>query len=185
MPDALLREVEALIERTREIWDTQRYIDLKEVWDTEDAEPFYVPEEDEPKLSWDALEGYWDPMPGDNPLEGIRNVYSNVRVKRLASDLCVALYDLRYELKVKGLPHAFAGTDRVMAVLRNRGQGWKYVAYIEAPFVATVAVRLMVDALPEEEQDRWDPMLGSLRQLVERSVPPDFADYLKRHGTGS
>ena len=38
-------EIEAVLQQTQEIWNSQDSIRLKEVWDTDDPEPWYVPEE--------------------------------------------------------------------------------------------------------------------------------------------
>ena len=157
----IVAEIEAILRKTEETWDRQDYSALKELWDTDDDQPFYGPEEWEDGLvvGWPALERYWNPVPGKKILVGIRNRYSNVRAKLLANDLAVAVYDLRYDMQVVG-QKPLGGFDRIMAVFRKKSDGWKYVAYMEAPL---------------------NPMT-MVRRLYQESVPDDFQDYLKEIG---
>ena len=69
--DKLESEIIELIKETKRIWDTQNYSDLKSLWDTDDENPIYIPEErvDFP-TDWKSLERYWDPIPGRKILEG-------------------------------------------------------------------------------------------------------------------
>ena len=71
--DEIKNEIIELINETKRIWDTQNYSDLKNLWDTDDENPLYIPEEriDFP-TDWKSLEKYWDPIPGRKILEGIR-----------------------------------------------------------------------------------------------------------------
>ncbi len=152
----LVREVEALLRRTEEIWDSQDYGRLKELWDAEDTEPFYLAEEEEEwKIGWPALEKYWTPVPGRRMVEAMRVRYANVRAKYLAADLALAVYDLRFEMKVHGPMKPIASNARVMAVLRRRAEGWRYAAYCEAPISP----------------------IRYIQKLYEKDVSDDFADF--------
>ncbi len=157
----IVAEIEAVLRKTEEVWDKQDYSALKQLWDTDDDQPFYGPEEWEDGLvvGWSDLERYWNPVPGKKILVGIRNRYSNVRAKLLSDDLAVAVYDLRYDMQVIG-QKPMGGFDRIMAVFRKKPDGWKYTAYMEAPL---------------------NPMT-MIRKLYQESVPDDFQDYLKRIG---
>ena len=58
-------EIEAVLSQAEEIWNSQDYARLKELWDTDDAEPFYLAEEQDDWLfGWEQLEKYWVPVPG-------------------------------------------------------------------------------------------------------------------------
>ncbi|SVC20852.1 uncharacterized protein METZ01_LOCUS273706, partial [marine metagenome] len=94
-------EIIELINETKRIWDTQNYSDLKTLWDINDENPFYIPEErvDFP-TDWNSLEKYWDPIPGRKILEGIRNDYSNIKIKIISNDVAIIVMDLHYDLKV-------------------------------------------------------------------------------------
>ena len=159
----LVKEIEDLLRQTEQIWDEGDYAKLKELWDGDDPMPIYMPEEVEnPVIGWEKLEKYWNPRPGVKFLEGIRNRYSNVQAKYLAPDLAVATYELRYEMQVVGQKPT-AGWDRMMAVFRKKPDGWRYVAYVEAPL---------------------NP-ITQMRRMSREAVSDDFADFVAEHNKNS
>ena len=159
-------EIEALLQQTQEIWNSQDSIRLKEVWDTDDPEPWYVPEEvREPFRSWAEIDGYWG-RPGS--LNAFRWQFSNLRVKSLAPDLCLALFDHFYELDIAPRPPMpdlapMAGFDRVITLYRKKPEGWRHILYAQCPLGPEIYVRA----------------------LRERIVSPDFAEFSRsvRDGT--
>ena len=157
----IVAEIEAVLRKTEEVWDKQDYSALKALWDKDDDQPYYGPEEWEAGViaGWPNLSRYWDPVPGKKILIGIRNRYSNVKAKLVGEDVAVAVYDLRYDMQIIG-QKPLGGNDRIMAVFRKKPDGWKYTAYIEAPL---------------------NPMT-LVRKLYQESVPDDFQDYLKEIG---
>jgi hypothetical protein len=154
----LHREIEEVLHKTAEIWNSQDSIRLREVWDTDDPEPWYVPEEiREPFFSWSQLDSYWD-RPGS--LKAFRWKFSNLHVKSLAPDLALALFDHFYELEVAargpmpGLP-PMAGFDRVITLFRKKPEGWRHILYAQCPLG------------PE----------SYIRALREKIVSPDFGEF--------
>ena len=98
---------------------------------------------------WSTLNAYFNPKPGVQVLDGIWNAYSDVRAHYLAPDLAVATYRLDYHIKVKR-QKAMSSWDRVMAVFRRKDDGWKLVAYAEAPMSPLTMVRKMLqNAVPD------------------------------------
>ena len=154
-------EITELLAQYQSLWDTQDYARLAELWDTDDPLPIYVPEEwtAGPITGWDNVKHYWDPVPGKVVLQAIRNVYTNVTAKLVADDVAVAVFDLRYDMKIVGQPPT-GGNDRVMAVFKKRDGAWRFSAYIEAPLNPVALVR----------------------KLYQESVPTDFDDYVKEYG---
>jgi len=157
----ITEQITAVLAQYQALWDTQEYARLAELWDTEDPLPIYVPEEWTAGAitGWDAVTRYWDPIPGTVVLQAIRNVYSNVTAKLVADDVAVAVFDLRYDMKIVGQPPT-GGNDRVMAVFKRREGQWRFSAYIEAPLNPVALVR----------------------RLYQESVPADFQDYLATKG---
>lgn len=154
----LKREIEALLRKTEEIWDTQEYGRLKELWDTDDPEPFYLAEEaGDWTVGWDALERYWSPVPGRRVVEAMRVRYSNLRVKPLAADLATAIYHLRFDMKIRGPMPAIGSEARVISTMRKKPDGWRYVCYAEAPLSP----------------------IKYVQRLYEKNVSPEFADFHK------
>lgn len=158
MPD-LKKEIETLLRKTEKIWDTQDYGRLKELWDGDDNEPFYLAEEaGDWVVGWEALERYWTPMPGRRMVEAMRVRYSNLRVKRLAPDLASAIYHLRFDMKIRGRMPAIGSEARVIATLRLKPEGWRYVSYAEAPMSP----------------------IKYVQHLYEKNVSPEFADFHRK-----
>lgn len=137
-------QIEAFLASYAEAYNRQDYQALLAMWDADDPDVLYLAEEADPPLQgWDALRHYFNPRPGVQVLDGIRNRYSGVRARELAPGLALATYRLDFEIKVRGLK-AMASWDRIVAVFRDRGQGWKLTAYAEAPMSPLTMVRRML-----------------------------------------
>ena len=172
-------EILDLIQETKRIWDTQNYSNLKSLWDAEDNNPLYIPEEkvDFP-TDWNSLERYWNPVPGKKILDGIRNDYSNIKIKLISKEVAIILMDLNYDLKVIN-SQPLSGFDRIMCVVVKKDGDWKYSAYIEAPMNPMSQVYLMwKNAENKNDPEYFDTYL-QLLNLYEKAVPDAFSDYLK------
>ena len=171
-------EIIELINETKRIWDTQNYSDLKTLWDTDDKNPLYIPEErvDFP-TDWKSLEKYWDPVPGRKILEGIRNDYSNIKIKLISDEVAIIVMDLHYDLKIIN-SNPLSGFDRVMCVVVKKDGQWKYSAYIEAPMNPMSQVYLMWKKSEINDDPEYFDTYLQLLNLYEKAVPKDFEDYL-------
>ena len=172
-------EILDLIQETKRIWDTQNYSNLKSLWDAEDNNPLYIPEEkvDFP-TDWNSLERYWNPVPGKKILDGIRNDYSNSKIKLISKEVAIILMDLNYDLKVIN-SQPLSGFDRVMCVVVKKDGDWKYSAYIEAPMNPMSQVYLMWKNSENKNDPEYFDTYLQLLNLYEKAVPDDFSDYLK------
>jgi len=172
-------EILDLIEETKRIWDTQNYSDLKSLWDETDENPLYIPEErvDFP-TDWSSLERYWDPVPGKKILDGIRNDYSNIKIKLISSDVAIIVMDLHYDLKIIN-SNPLSGYDRVMCVVVKKNKQWKYSAYIEAPMNPMSQVYMMWKKSEKKNDPEYFDTYLQLLSLYEKAVPEDFYDYLE------
>ena len=142
----LQAEIETFFVEYSRRWNSQRYATLAELWDREDAAPFYrAMEREQPTTTWPELERYWDPVPGKRTIDGLWNVYSNLRVKAVGSDAAVVLFDLQWDIKPPR-EKPMSGTDPGMAVLRRRPGGWRMVAYVEACMHPASYVRALAQA---------------------------------------
>ena len=127
-------EIEALLRETEAIWDSQDTARLRDLWDTEDPDPYYLAGEQENWfIGWDAINGYLAPPPGSpNVTEAIlRRVY-DVSARLLAPDIAFAAYWMRTDMKLVFQPNPFGSDNRVASVFRKKRDGWKYVCYTEA-----------------------------------------------------
>ena len=172
-------EILDLIQETKRIWDTQNYSNLKSLWDAEDNNPLYIPEEkvDFP-TDWNSLERYWNPVPGKKILDGIRNDYSNIKIKLISKEVAIIIMDLNYDLKVIN-SQPLSGFDRVMCVVVKKDGDWKYSAYIEAPMNPMSQVYLMWKNSENKNDPEYFDTYLQLLNLYEKAVPDDFSDYLK------
>lgn len=142
-PDEVFNAIDEVLKTTREIWNSQDFGRLKEVWDASDPEPWYVPEEiSQPFFSWPQLEKYWNP--GRKVLKGFRWDYDNLRVKMLSDDLVIALFDHFYEIQlIFGQPEPTAGFDRVLTLFRKTPEGWRHILYAQCPLGPESYVRAL------------------------------------------
>ena len=154
----LVAEIEEVLQQTQDRWNSGERITLREMWDTEDAEPWYVPEEIvDPLTSWPELNAYWSPK--TRGLEYFKWGFGNVRAKRLAPDICMALFEHFYELKINGdSQRPFGGFDRCLAVFRKKPEGWRHILYAQCPLGAETYVRA----------------------LREQAIQPDFETFRSR-----
>jgi len=153
----LSAEIEAFLDEYAATYNRMDYDALLDMWDRDFAGAIYMAEEIDPPLhGWARINKYFNPVPGVEILDGIRNEYSDVRASYLAPDLAVATYQLRFDIKVKRQP-AMSSWDRVMAVLRKVDGDWKLLAYAEAPMAP----------------------LTMVRRMIEGQVPEDFDDYIE------
>ena len=149
--EKLSAELQEWLNGYAEVYNRQDYDALLRMWDQDFAGAIYTAEEVDPPLhGWDRINRYFNPIPGFSVLDGIRNEYSDVRASYLAPNLAVATYRLRFDIKVKR-QQAMSSWDRVLAVFRKTADGWKLVAYAEAPMAPLTMVRKMLEnAVPED-----------------------------------
>jgi len=106
------------LRKTEAIWDSQNTAALRDLWDTEDAEPFYLAaEQDDWFVGWDAINSYLAPPPGSPKVtQAIRVRYYDVHARLLAPDLAFAAFWMRTDMKLVFQPRPFGSDTRVAAV---------------------------------------------------------------------
>lgn len=177
-------EIEAVLKRTEEIWNSQHFYRLKDVWDADDPEPWYVPEEiTTPFRSWPEIEKYWGPPL--RVLRAFRWKFSNLHVKSLAPDLALALFDHFYEIEVAigrpPLPPPTAGFDRCLTLFRRKPDGWKHILYAQCPLGPDSYIRALREkivqqdfkAFSDEAEARWRERHGGEKPQIPEPYRPD------------
>jgi len=157
-------EIEALLRRTEVIWNSQDTAALRDLWDRDDPEPFYLAGEQENWfVGWEDLNRYLAPT-GRKVTEAIRVKFYDIKVRLLAPDLAFAAYWMRTDMKVVFSPKPFGSDNRVSANFRRTPDGWKYLCYMEGFQAPTIY----------------------LQKLFEKDVSPDYKDFQEglRKGTG-
>jgi hypothetical protein len=154
----ITEEIEALLRETAAIWNAQDTARLRELWDTDDSQPFYLAgEQDDWFEGWLAINAYLDP-PGRKPTEAIRVKFYGVRARLLTPDLAFAAYWMRTDMKLVFSPKPFGSDNRVSAVFRRKPEGWRYLCYAEAFQAPTLY----------------------MQKLFEKDVSPDYPEFYRQ-----
>ena len=161
-PSILNAELNAELEETimamADRWNSQDYSTVLEMWDQDEAVPFYLAEEQAGWfIGWPALRGYLDPEQPNPVIEGMRLLPSNIRAKSIAPDLAIAVWDLHFEMKMRG-SRPIGEDVRVSGVFRKKPEGWRFIHYAESPQAPMVYIE----------------------KLFQQDVLPDFAEFLEQ-----
>lgn len=158
-------EIDAVLKRTEEIWNSQEWWRLpEEIWDREDPFPMYVAEElYDVMIGWDILDRYI--FPPKKGLDAFRWGYSKLFVKALSPDVTLALYDHWFEIKIKapgpiGTPRH--GFDRVLSIYNRRSDGWRQSLYAQCPLGPDTYVRAMAEKLVQPD---WDDFYEQVQKM--------------------
>ncbi len=153
VPADIRTGVTAIVEETANRWNSQDFATLLGLWDPAEAYPTYLAEEQaEWFVGWDRLRAYLDPPRPVPVVEAIRMFAEDVRVKQIAPDLAVGIWNWHFEMKTIGSKPI--GEDvRVSGVFRKTAEGWRYIHYAESPKTAAVYLE---DLMEKEVRPGWD-----------------------------
>lgn len=150
-----------VINDTAARWNSQDFASLLELWDPDEAFPTYLAEEQaEWFIGWDRLRGYLDPQRPNPIVEAIREEMYNVKVKLIAPDLAIAVWEMHFEMKTIG-SKPIGEEVRVSAVLRNTQEGWRYIHWAESPQTAMVYVEGLYE---KDVEPGWDEFYEGAKQ---------------------
>lgn len=142
----LEQELEALFRAYEDLWDKQDASEVIALWDQDDPEPFYLAEEqDDWRVGWDKLKEYWGPPGRNKTSEAMRMRFHGIQAKYLASDLAFASFWIRFDTKMNFLPKPIGNDSRASAVFRKKLEGWRLVAWTEAPQSPIVYVQKLYE----------------------------------------
>ena len=160
-----IEAIKAFIHHTAEVWNTQDFRKVLDLWDQDEEVPFYLAEEQERWfLGWEPLRAYLAP-PLPNPvLEALREEMYDISVKLIADDLAIAVWYMHFEMKMRGRS-ALGEEIRMSAVLRKKPEGWRFIHWAESPLTPTA----YIDKLREKEVDyeKFTPLLERGRAVRE------------------
>ena len=157
--------IKAFIHETAEVWNTQDFRKVLDLWDQDEEAPFYLAEEQERWfIGWEPLRAYLAP-PLPNPvLEALREEMYDISVKLIADDLAIVVWYMHFEMKMRGrLP--LGEEIRMSAVLRKKPEGWRYIHWAESPLTPGA----YLDRLRQKEVDyeKFNPLLERGRAVRE------------------
>jgi hypothetical protein len=151
----------AVIHDTAARWNSQDFATLLELWDPNEPFPFYLAEEQaEWFIGWDRLRGYLDPQRPNPAVEAIREEMYDIKVKQIAPDLAIAVWQMHFEMKVIA-SNPIGEEVRVSAVLRNTPDGWRYIHWAESPKTAMVYIE---DLYEKDVAPGWDEYYEGAKQ---------------------
>ena len=131
--EKITEEITAVLRETEAIWASQDTAALRNQWDLDNDNPFYLAGEQEDFfIGWDAINSYLAPENAPQITQAIRVKFSNIRARLLAPDLAFAAYWMRTDMKLVFQPKPFGSDNRATALFRRKPDGWKYLTYIEA-----------------------------------------------------
>ena len=145
--ETLTAEITGLLRETEAVWDSQDTARLRDLWDTEDPDPYYLAGEQENWFAgWDAINGCLAPPAGSPKVtEAIRVRFYDIRARLLAPDLAFAAYWMRTDMKLIFAPKPFGSDNRVSSVFRRKPEGWRYVCYTEAFQAPTIYMQKLAE----------------------------------------
>jgi hypothetical protein len=161
VPDAVRAGVTAIVEETANRWNSQDFATLLGLWDPAEPYPTYLAEEQaEWFVGWDRLRAYLDPPRPIPVIEAIRMFAEDVRVKQIAPDLAIGIWNWHFEMKTIGSKPV--GEDvRVSGVFRKTADGWRFIHYAESPKTAAV---FLEDLMEKEVRPGWDEFYEQAKQ---------------------
>jgi hypothetical protein len=136
MTEPLEEELGKFLGRFEDIWCRLRPTELRDLWDPEEDQPFYIAEEiAEPMYGWEVLEAYW------RDAEAILLKFSirtrDLRCKRVGAEHAVMNFIMHWNGLLRGMEQSPLGLDvRVSALLRKTAEGWRFCHYVESPLGA-------------------------------------------------
>ena len=157
---ALTAELASFFQVYEDVWNAQDLGALRTYWDTDDAAPMYLAEEqDDWRIGWEQLDRYFVNNPGQpSMIEAVWMRYRLTDAKLLSPDLVQVVGWLRHDMKMRGPMKAWGGDARFTAVLRRKPEGWRFVTYTEAHMTP----------------------LRYVQKLYEKDVDPAFGDFHRR-----
>ena len=144
------REIEDLLAALTMRWNGLELQRIRELWDPDEQEPYYLPEESEdPLIGWDAIEAYWRKTQATISRLSMRTW--DVQAKLIGPDLAVALYQMHWNGEVEGYPKPMGGDNRVTALFRKTPAGWRFFHYVEAPLAPMIYFRRLYELDADED----------------------------------
>ena len=133
----LQQEIGAVLRQLEKYWGELDFSGVRSLWDPEETEPYYLPEESEALLvGWPEVEAYWERTKAAVNSMSMRTW--GLKVRRLQDDLAVAVYDMHWGGDFDGYSRPIGGENRVTAIFRHTKHGWRFCHYVEAPMAPMV-----------------------------------------------
>ena len=129
-------ELEDLLSGFRDRWCRLKPTELRELWDPEESNPFYIAEEvPNPMYGWDVIEPYW--RSAESLLLKFTIRTKDLQCKQISDTHAVMNFIMHWNGLIKGMEDAPLGLDvRVSAIVKRTAEGWRFCHYVESPLGA-------------------------------------------------
>jgi len=136
----LAQEIEETVEKYRDCWARLDFVGMRSLWDPDEADPLYLPEElGQALVGWEPIEQYWSAT--REATSTIRLETWNLHARTLGPGLAAAVYEMRWIGDFAGYSRPIGGDTRVAAIFRRRDGAWRFIQYVEAPLAPIVYFR--------------------------------------------
>jgi hypothetical protein len=158
-PPEVTRDIEKLIGEFGARWSSREWRTVLDLWDPDEKTPYYLfSHQPDWLIGWDQLNGYFaekqtvpvkavselNPVGmqqielahyeyrNEKDLEAMLYTPDGIRVRKIAPDLALAVWYVKFQYKPYYLP-AMGESFKANAVFRNTKDGWKFIHYAETP----------------------------------------------------
>lgn len=144
-------EVTATVEAMAVRWNAgQRHTIVRDFWDASDPKVMYLAgEQSDWFVGLPAIEAYLAIRPNAPPTIS-SFVVTDIRVRTVAPDVALAVWNLDYQFQRGTLP-AMRERLRSSALMRRTDAGWKFFVYTESPKSSMTYLRDLYEAIVTPE----------------------------------
>jgi hypothetical protein len=144
-------EVTSTVQAMAARWNAgQRHTIAKDFWDASDPKVMYLAgEQPDWFVGLPAIEAYLAIRPNAPPTIS-SFVVTDIRVRPVAADVAMAVWNLDYQFQRGTLP-AMRERLRASAMLRKTNGGWKFFVYTESPKSSMTYLRDLYEAIVTPE----------------------------------
>lgn len=127
------KQVKILLDSYVEYWSKAKPTELKNIWDSNEREPYYIAEEKlEPIYDWESLISYW--KIAEDSLEKFSIRIWNIKYKFLSTDIVAINFMMHWNAIINSSEkNKFALDLRVSSLAKKKNSGLKFFHYTESP----------------------------------------------------
>ncbi|MDX1291770.1 MAG: nuclear transport factor 2 family protein [Hyphomonas sp.] len=133
--------IKTLLQDYAAAWSELRADAIAAHWDRSDPEPLYLAEEiPAAMVSWDEVNAYW--AHNDDFHRKVSLDFGPPAIKHLGDGVACLVMEMNWQIAFRNFTSkAMAGSNRVLAIVRDTEEGWKFISWVEAPLAPIMYFR--------------------------------------------
>jgi len=135
--------LDALMAEYAKAWRGSEPDALHAFWDPGHPPVYLAEEMEEAFMRWEEVEAYWSANRERHA--GVELAFSQPCYVDIADGLVMGVHRMDWSIRFADRP-AMGGDNRVAALYRETGEGWRIAAWIEAPLAPIVYLRKLYQA---------------------------------------